>query len=94
MSFVVMYEQINVAMAISGISNAVGNVRPSFIIITQGPSQNICTRYIPKLKPERFVIAFGAEVASMQVKSRNVPKVSATQLIVQNAQPTSMTGVE
>ena len=94
MSFIVRYEQANVAMAISGISSAVGNSKPSFISATQGPNQKICTRYIPKLRFERFTIALGSDVASMQVNNRKAPNVNTTQLMVQNAQPTSITGVE
>ena len=94
MSFIVMYEQRNVAIAISGISIAVGSDNPSLISITHGPNQKICTRYIPKLRFDRFVTNRGSEVALMQVKIRNAPNVKATQFIVQNAQPTSITGVE
>lgn len=94
MSLIDRYEQVKVAMAIRGMSTTVGNDKPSFISDTHNANQKICTRYIPKLRFERLVMNFGADVALMQVKSRKAPKVRTTQLMVQNAHPTSITGVE
>lgn len=77
-----------------GMAATVGNDNVSLNMTTQNVSQNICIRYIPKLNFESSVMMRGAVFASMQLNRRNVPNVSITQLMVQNAQPISITGVE
>ena len=78
----------------AGIAATVGSARVSLNRVTQTPSQSRCIRYMPYDSLDMSVIHLGASFCPMHVNMRKAPAVRTTQLIVQNAQPSSMTGVE
>ena len=94
MIFVAKALLMKVPKAMAGMATLVGKSKFTLKRLTHSPSQKMCIRYMPKLSLESSVMMRGASGLLMQVKSRKVPPVANTQLMVHMAQPSSMTGVE
>ena len=88
------YEQMKVVMLIQGMAIPVGIAHGPLKIDTQKPSQKIWIKKMPKLNWDKSVIIRGATSLLMQENIKKAPAVRRTQLGVQKAQATSMTGVE
>lgn len=96
-SLQVTTQQIKVRMAIVGIARLTGSngsvTLPWMIAGAICDKKNMWTRYMPKVSLEIPVMMRGALGCSMQVKSRNAPKVAKRTLGVQNSHDHSRSGV-
>ena len=66
----------NVHRAMAGMASTVGNAMSNLNIPTHTPSQNMCMRYMAKLRRDRSATGAGVVLRSMQLNSRNAPMVS------------------